>query len=119
MKKALFLLALFSFFGTFYTKAQSAYNNYNSINKLIEKKKEFNKLHKSGYLIQLYNGLEEVAKKIRYRFQVEFPNIVPSVIRYKAPEWKVQVGNFKTRLQADRALNKINEIFPGAIVVPI
>jgi len=36
---------------------------------------------------------------------------------YKSPEWKTQVGNFTTRLEADRILNIISEKFTGAIVL--
>ncbi len=36
---------------------------------------------------------------------------------YKLPEWKVQVGYFHTRLEADIALNKIKKKFEGAIVL--
>ena len=37
---------------------------------------------------------------------------------YELPEWKVKVGRFNTKLEADRALNKIKEKFSGAIVIP-
>jgi hypothetical protein len=38
------------------------------------------------------------------------------VLSYESPEWKVRVGNYKTRLEADRALLKFKEKFTGAIV---
>ncbi|WP_093669660.1 SPOR domain-containing protein [Tenacibaculum sp. MAR_2009_124] len=116
--RTIFFLAVFTFIVGLQMNAQEAYNNTEAIKKLIEKKKEYNKTNKTGYLIQLYNGLERTAKSTRYRFKIEFPG-VSTELEYKAPEWKVQVGNYKTRLEADRALNKIREKFSGAIVIPM
>ena len=116
--KTILFLVVFTLIGMLEMKGQEAYNDTEAIKKLIEKKKEYNKTHKTGYLIQLYNGLERTAKSTRYRFKIEFPGI-PTELEYKAPEWKVQVGNYKTRLEADRALNKIREKFSGAIVIPM
>ncbi|CAL2104027.1 SPOR domain-containing protein [Tenacibaculum sp. 190130A14a] len=106
------------FFSVYSATAQSKLTNDKSINSLIEKKREFNKQNKKGFRIQLYNGLERTAKSIQGRFRVEYPN-VRTKLSYDSPEWKIQVGNYKTRLDADRALNKIREKFSGAIVVPL
>lgn len=110
-----FLLILIG--GVYFANGQANYTENKDIISLIEKKREYNKNNGSGYRIQLYNGLERTAKSIQGRFRVEFPGVYNKV-SYKAPEWKIQIGNYKTRLQADRALNKIREKFNGAIVVP-
>lgn len=88
------------------------------INDLIEQKKDFNKNNKSSivYKIQLYNGNEKEAYKIRSNFNALFPEYETKII-YKSPEWKTQVGDFNTRLEADRVLNIIQEKFAGAIVL--
>lgn len=88
------------------------------INELIEKKKEFNKEFGFGYRIQLYNGFEVEAKKTREKFRLEFPDIKTYIV-YRQPEWKIQVGTYKTKLEADRALLNIKKEFGGAIVVPL
>ncbi|CAL2082791.1 SPOR domain-containing protein [Tenacibaculum sp. 190524A02b] len=111
-----FLFIFISF--TINSIAQSNYKDTKAIHKLIEKKREYNKTNKTGFRIQLYNGLEKRAKSIKHRFQLEFPDI-STHLAYKSPEWKIQVGYFKTRLDADRALNKIREKFSGAIVIPM
>ncbi|WGH74096.1 SPOR domain-containing protein [Tenacibaculum tangerinum] len=120
MKKySLFITFLLSItVGIFTSNAQSKHTDNENIISLIEKKRTYNKNNGTGYRIQLYNGLERRAKSIRNRFQIEYPDIYTK-LSYKAPEWKVQVGNYKTRLHADRALNKIREKFDGAIVVPM
>jgi hypothetical protein len=33
------------------------------------------------------------------------------------PEWKIRTESFKTRLQADRILNRIKKKYPGARVL--
>lgn len=88
------------------------------INNLIEKKRSFNKQNKNStvFKIQLYNGSESQAYKIRNSFQSSFPEYRTDII-YKSPEWKTQVGNFETRLEADRVFLIIKEKFSGAIVL--
>jgi len=85
---------------------------------LIEQKRAYNKDNKSSvvYKIQLYNGNEEEAYKIRRNFNTSYPEY-KTTIMYKPPEWKTQVGDFKTRLEADRALNIIKKKYSGAIVL--
>jgi hypothetical protein len=88
------------------------------ITNLIEQKRSFNKQNKNSsiYKIQLYNGSESQAYKIRTDFQSTFPEYKTNII-YKSPEWKTQVGNFETRLEADRVFLIIKEKFSGAIVL--
>ena len=88
------------------------------IKSLISKKRSFNKKYGFGYRIQLYNGNEQQARKYRARFRVEFPETY-SKLTYNAPEWKVQVGNYKTKLEADKDLVKFQEKFSGIIVIPM
>ncbi|WP_435261286.1 SPOR domain-containing protein [Tenacibaculum sp. nBUS_03] len=117
-KQSFILLLFLLMSAVFTTNAQSDYKNQEAIKKLIEKKRAYNKSNKTGYRIQLYNGLEKNAKRIKYRFQLEYPGVTTH-LGYKAPEWKIQVGHYKTRLDADRALNKFREKFSGAIVIPM
>lgn len=88
------------------------------IEEFIEKKKEFNKEFGYGYRIQLYNGFEVEAKKVKEKFKIDFPDIKTYVV-YSQPEWKIQVGTYKTKLEADRALLEIKKDFLSAIVVPL
>lgn len=110
-----FFLLLFGVFGV---SAQSNYTNNKNINSLLEKKREYNRYNSTGYRIQLYNGFEKQAKSIRNRFENQYPGVYTK-LTYEQPDWKIQVGNYKTRLHADRALNRIREKFSGAIVVPM
>lgn len=88
------------------------------IKELIEKKRAYNKMYGFGYRIQLYNGFETEAKKIQAKFKIEYPEI-STFLRYRKPEWIIQVGSFKTKLDADRTLLIIEKKFPSSIVIPV
>jgi len=98
--------------------SQSSKNSTKEIKNLITKKRSFNNKYGFGYRIQLYNGNEEEARKHRERFKIEFPDTVSNLV-YNTPEWKVQVGNYKTKLEADKDLLKFKEEFSGIIVIPM
>lgn len=108
-------LTLFMFC-TIHTFAQS---ESEKIHTLIEQKRDFNKNNKNSivYKIQLYNGNETEAYKVKQNFDLEFPEYKTVIDASKQPDWKTQVGYFKTRLEADRVLTIISEKFVGAIVL--
>lgn len=117
--RSLFVVSiLMLFIGSFGASAQNQNNDNEKIKDLISKKRTYNKSFGFGYRIQLYNGNERRAKSIKSRFNTEFPNVF-SQLKYNAPEWKVQVGNYKTKLEADKALQLFQKEFSGIIVVPI
>jgi len=88
------------------------------IDEIIAKKKQFNKSLKTinGYKIQLFYGNEKNSHKIKDEFKALFPEISTKII-FSSPQWKVQVGNYRTRLEADRNLVEIKKEYPGAIVI--
>ena len=108
-------LAIF-IMGTLSSVAQS---EAEEINSLIELKRDFNKNNKNSiiYKIQLYNGNETEAYEVKRNFNLEFPEYETIIDASKQPDWKTQVGYFKTRLEADRVLTIISEKFVGAIVL--
>ena len=86
---------------------------------LMAKKSAYNRSLKKvkGYKIQLFNGSEQGAYRIRDEFSSLFPKM-DIQIEFFSPEWKVRVGNFKSRIEADRALLEIKEAFQTAIILP-
>ncbi|HZH69472.1 MAG TPA: SPOR domain-containing protein [Flavobacteriaceae bacterium] len=74
-------------------------------NKLIE-----------GYTIQLYNGDISNANKVIKEYNTLFTDW-DAIIEYQTPNYRVWVGNFSTRLEADRVLLKIQKDFPNAFVL--
>ena len=88
------------------------------IDETVAKKKQFNKSLKTinGYKIQLFYGNEKNSHKIKDEFKALFPEISTKII-FISPQWKVQVGNYRTRLEADRNLIEIKNKYPSAIVI--
>lgn len=114
MKNKFIILAISGILFSFTANSQS--KSLSSLDSLIYKKKEYNLSVKKGFRIQLYNGSEAVAIKKIKEFRKLFEDI--KIFRtYKIPEWKVQTQIFRTRLEADRVLNRIKEEYPGARVL--
>lgn len=113
----IFLTFLGLFLGTnFQVRSQSKYTGNKEINSLLKKKRLYNKNIGIGYRIQLFNGSETRAKSIKNNFQSDFRGVYTKLV-YESPDWKVQVGNYRTRLDADRALNNIKEKYSGGIII--
>ncbi|MDT0552961.1 SPOR domain-containing protein [Urechidicola vernalis] len=115
MKKTTFGFLSFLFFLLIGTSGMAQENT--EINDVLRKKAAYNKEHPeaNGFKIQLYNGNETQAYRVRSEYQIEFNKKAELI--YEAPEWKVRVGNYLTRLEADRALLEIKKEFSGAIVL--
>jgi hypothetical protein len=120
MKKKSFysLLILFLYVGTVSISSQNKTNSSKQIKNLIAKKRSFNKNYGFGFRVQIFYGDESKARKAQSKFKINFPGVDTKLI-YKAPEWKVQVGNYKTKLEADKAIILISEKFEGVIAIPL
>ncbi len=88
-----------------------------SIPNLLEMKSEMTKDGKLGerYKIQLYYGDNNSASDVIKKFRSLYSEY-PSQIIYETPNYKVWVGNFRNRLEADRALLKLKPNFPSAFI---
>jgi hypothetical protein len=116
--KNLILTCLFSASFAVSTNAQEgtvAVNQDQDIETLIRLKKEVNKT-KVNYRIQIFNGNRNGAIKAREDFRKTF-SWLPTYMRYEPPYYRIYAGNFKTRLEADRALQRIKKEFGSAFIV--
>lgn len=114
-----FLVLLFLGFGfTFSSHAQNATVQIEQdpvIAELLQLKTEMGKKGTIGdrYRIQIYsgdsNGANEIIKEYR-----ELDMTWLSTLVYETPNYKVWIGNFRNKLEADRALLLIKEIYPAA-----
>ena len=68
------------------------------------------------YKIQVYNGDSETSKKTLAEFRKEFKNYDGTIV-FSTPSYKVWVGNFKTRIEAERNLVEIRKKYPNAFLV--
>ncbi|MCH8553673.1 MAG: SPOR domain-containing protein [Schleiferiaceae bacterium] len=69
-----------------------------------------------GYRVQLFNGSKAEAQKVRIAFLKAYPDI-DIVMTYQTPEYKIQAGNFRTRIEAEQLLNELRSTFKGSFVV--
>jgi hypothetical protein len=68
------------------------------------------------YKIQIYNGDIETSKKILIDFKKEFLNLDGTIVFY-TPAYKVWVGNFKTRIEAERNLMLLKTKYPNSLII--
>ncbi|MFQ3180741.1 MAG: septal ring-binding cell division protein DamX [Polaribacter sp.] len=113
---AAFLFLLIA--GTHSISSQNSTNSSTSIKNLIAKKRAFNSKFGHGFRVQIFYGDETKARGIQNKFKVNFPNVYTK-LDYEQPYWKVQVGNYKTRLEADKAMVSFSEKFSGLIIIPL
>lgn len=91
----------------------------NEIDKLLLKHLQINSENESidGYRIQIHFGGErEKAKTIKTKFLQQFPDVAAYEV-YQQPNFKVRVGDFRTRLEAQKFMSEINMYFPSAFIV--
>ncbi len=74
----------------------------------------------SGYRLQLFSSSGPNSFNQANEVQAEFLKIyadVPAYVVHKKPAFKVRVGDFRNRLQAERFFIELKENFPDAFVV--
>ena len=71
-----------------------------------------------GYTIQVYSGSSrDAASKAKAKVYQILPDARP-VTRYDQPVYKVKVGQFADRLEAQGVYAKLRAVFPSALVIP-
>ncbi len=68
------------------------------------------------YKIQIYNGDTENSKKTLLDFKRENQNIDATIV-FSTPMYKVWVGNYKTRIEAEKNLNDLKKKYPNAFLI--
>ena len=71
---------------------------------------------KTHYTIQVISGSLTTARETLKKCKSKFSDFKSNVI-YETPNYKVQVGEFRNKLDADRALVVINKEYGGAFVI--
>ncbi len=93
------------------------------VNELIDKHIHANTAFSglTGYRIQIFfdsgSNARNKANNERRRFMTLFPHTI-AYVSFDAPNFKVRVGNFRTRLEAEKMLRDIQKHFQMAYVVP-
>ena len=68
------------------------------------------------YKIQIYNGESETAKKTLSDFRKDYKNFDGTIV-FSTPTYKVWIGNFKSRIEAERNLAEIKKKYANAFLI--
>jgi len=112
----LFLIAL-----PFLAAAQTTNINVNQdprFEKILNEKRKINALLVANeyYKIQIYSGDTETAKTTLYAAKNEFKDYDATII-FNTPNYKVLIGNFRTRIEAERNLTEVKKIYPNSLLI--
>ncbi len=92
-----------------------------AVNQMVEKHIELNSRAKTipGYRVQIasFSGTSSKANafNLRERFMADHPSVQAYII-YDEPNFKVKVGDFRSRLEAYAFLQEIKETYKGYII---
>lgn len=71
-----------------------------------------------GYRVQIYNGNDRVkANDIRVDFIRRFPGI-RTYLTYVQPQFRVKVGDFRTRADAQQLYDQVTAVYTPCMIVP-
>ena len=111
------LLALFINSNTIFSQNVSVEQDAKFDQLLTEKRKVNTSLTTNNlYKIQIFNGSSEESKKVLVQFKRDNKNYDATII-FNTPTYKVWIGNYKTRIDAERNLLSFKKKFPNAILV--
>lgn len=85
---------------------------------LLNEKRKVNASISSNdrWKIQIFTGDNENSKKTLIAFKKEYKEIDASIF-FHTPAYKVWVGNFKTRIEAERNLKEIKSKYPNSFLI--
>src|SRR3989344_1421512 len=88
------------------------------VKELVNKHIEINsKAPIKGYRIKIHFGSDKnKAKEIKAKFISKFPDIA-AYEKYDQPNFNIRVGDFRTKLEAYKALKEIQLEFPSSFLV--
>lgn len=112
---------LFAGLSTCYVNAQDKNITVNQDPKFEQLLNEKRKINTSltvndSYKIQIFTGSSENAKKTLSEFRTEF-NDIDATIVFNTPNYKVWVGNFRTRIEAEKTLLDINNRYKNVLLI--
>ncbi len=90
------------------------------VDDLIRKQKEVNLQKQTipGYRIQIFFGSNRPkAIEVKMDFSMKHPQVT-SYLTYQQPNFKIRVGDFRTRLEAQKFLKEIQGLYASSFIVP-
>jgi cell division septation protein DedD len=103
------------------TKDTIRYKMDPAVERQMEKKKELNRSKPptiDGFRVQIYAGnSRQQAMQIRTEVVGAYTDYAAYLI-YKQPTFRVRVGDFKNRFEAQKLLNELKAQYPSSFIVP-
>ena len=102
-------------------KAQTKIVGDVTVTQMVERHIELNQRVKTipGYRVQIasFSGANSKtsAFNLREQFMTDYPTVVAYIV-FDEPNFKVKVGDFRTRLEAYAFLQQIKEVYKGYII---
>lgn len=92
------------------------------INELLRAHRQVNqRIGTQGFRVQIYTDSGNRSKlrtdRVKAEFDAKYPRL-RSYISYDEPYYRLRVGDFRTRLDAQRFLNDITSAYPVAHIIP-
>ena len=113
-------LIIFFFAATFNQFAQSKLTSteLSKVDELINKKHELESNYelKTTYKIQIFSGALEKAKESQQVLEAMELDLTSKIV-YQTPNYKVWIGSFRNRIQADRVKEQIKSEYPNALII--
>lgn len=100
--------------GSVQVYGQNTINQSVKIKDLMEVKKEFAQLEKT-FQIQIFNGKINEANNELKNASTKYK--LPVTMTFETPNYKVRVGKFRSRIEAEKALTKLRTDYPAAFVI--
>jgi inorganic pyrophosphatase len=115
------LFLLFYIFSISKMEAQNStitINNDSKFDQLLTEKRKSNPNlnYNDRYKIQIFNGVSENAKKTLTEFRQEYKNLDGTII-FNTPNYKVWVGNFRNRMEAERYLEEMKKKYKTVFLI--
>ncbi len=116
-KSALFIIFLIALNSNNLTAQVNIEQDSRFENLLSEKRKINSSITTTDkYKIQIFYGDGNNARKVLNEFKKNYRELDATII-FSSPNYKVQVGNFKSKIDADRNRLEIIKKYPDALVV--
>ncbi len=122
MKNFLIIFCFFIVSSSLFSQSNVTYDIEKKVTTLEEiHTNAWSKVNKiEGYRIQVISlsgaNSKAIVEKMQIDFNNKFPEI-PAYVTYFEPNFRLRVGDFRTKLEAYHLFHSINALFPGAFII--
>ncbi|MGL2987392.1 SPOR domain-containing protein [Flavobacterium sp. RSSA_27] len=119
--KKIALLIIILTFAITKTSAQTksiTVNQNQRVDQLLNEKRKINTslVVNDRYKIQIFSGVSELAKKTLNEFKLDNIHMDATIV-FQTPNYKVWVGNYRTRMEAERNLIELQNKYKNILLI--